>query len=390
MTTEERKRTGYELIYLTACALHGAAPDEELTAGMNLPLLCRFAGAHALDAIFCMAVEGTAAYERAEPALQKKMQDAKNKAIRKNMLLDAERKSLFAWMDAEAIWHMPLKGVLLKELYPKAGMRQMSDNDILFAAAAQYRVRDHMKACGYTAVSVGKGNHDVYKKPPVYNFEMHTALFGSMHDPLWQDYYADVKERLLPDSEASFGFHFREEDFYLYFMAHACKHYKTGGTGLRTLTDTYVYIRSKGGTLDRTYIATEAEKLGISDFEEAVRKLAEKLFRAPVFPSESALSEEERGMLSYFLYSGTYGTTENHVKNRLDKLQEDGAPITKKTKRKYLWRRLFPDMEWYKSYAPFCYRHRWAIPFFWVWRLVRGVFTKRKNIAGELEAVKKV
>lgn len=52
MTTEERKRTGYELIYLTACALHGAAPDEELTAGMNLPLLCRFAGAHAFGRNF--------------------------------------------------------------------------------------------------------------------------------------------------------------------------------------------------------------------------------------------------------------------------------------------------------------------------------------------------
>lgn len=388
MTTEERKRTGYELIYLTACALHGAAPDEAVTAGMELSRGYRLACAHALGAVFCMALEETAAYERAEPELQRQMQDAKNKAIRKNMLLDAEREQLFAWMDAEEIWHMPLKGVLLKELYPRVGMRQMSDNDILFDAAAQYRVRDHMKARGYTAVSVGKGNHDVYKKPPVYNFEMHTALFGAAHDPLWQNYYADVKERLLRDSEASFGYHFREEDFYLYFMAHACKHYSTGGTGLRTLTDTYVYIRSKAN-LDRNYIAAEAKKLGISDFEEAVRKLAEKLFRAPVLLSEAELTKEEREMLSYFLYSGTYGTTENRVKNKLEQLQRDGAPITKKTKRKYLLRRIFPDMEWYKSYAPFCYRHRWAIPFFWVWRLMRGALVKRKRIAGELEAVKK-
>ncbi len=389
MTQEEQKQTSYDMLYLTACALHGTAPDEEKAAGMNLQSLYRFGCGHALGAVLCMALEGTPVYERADSELKKRLQDAKNKAIRKNMLLDAERMQLFAWMDAEKIWHMPLKGVLLKELYPKAGMRQMADNDILFDAACQYRVRDYMKAHGYEAVSFGKGNHDIYKKPPVYNFELHTALFESLHNPVWQAYYADVKERLLPDSEGTYGYHFRDEDFYLYLMVHACKHYNGGGTGLRTLVDTYVYISKKGEEMDWEYITREAGKLGVREFERQCRELSGKLFDAPAPISEEALSEEERKMLLYFSFSGTYGTTENRVKHNLEKLQSDGALITKQTKRKYLLRRIFPDMAWYKCYAPFCYRHKWAIPFFWVYRLLRGGTVNRKKIMGEFEAVQK-
>ena len=76
-------------------------------------------------------------------------------------------------MDSEHIWYLPLKGIILKDYYPSVGMRQMSDNDILFDADAWERVEKHMLSEGYETESVGKGNHDVYQKAPVYNFEMH-------------------------------------------------------------------------------------------------------------------------------------------------------------------------------------------------------------------------
>lgn len=44
---------------------------------------------------------------------------------------------------------MPLKGVILKELYPKIGMRQMSDNDILFDETYRKDVVRFMKNKGY-------------------------------------------------------------------------------------------------------------------------------------------------------------------------------------------------------------------------------------------------
>lgn len=79
------------------------------------------------------------------------------KAVRKVLLFDAERKKLCAWMDSEHIWYLPLKGIILKDYYPSVGMRQMSDNDILFDADAWERVEKHMISDGYKAEAGRQG-----------------------------------------------------------------------------------------------------------------------------------------------------------------------------------------------------------------------------------------
>ena len=55
---------------------------------------------------------------------------AYNKAVRKNILFDSEREAITSEMEKQGIWYLPLKGAILKELYPQIGMREMSDNDI--------------------------------------------------------------------------------------------------------------------------------------------------------------------------------------------------------------------------------------------------------------------
>ena len=72
---------------------------------------------------------------------------------------------------------MPLKGVILKELYPKIGMRQMSDNDILFDETYRKDVVRFMKNKGYHLKSGINAHCDEWVKEPVYNFEMHLNLF---------------------------------------------------------------------------------------------------------------------------------------------------------------------------------------------------------------------
>ena len=73
--------------------------------------------------------------------------------------------------------------------------------------------------------------------PPVLNFELHTTLFGSDHDETLYRYYADTKRLLRKDEDNNYGFHFSNEDFYVYMTAHEWKHYNGGGTGIRSLLD---------------------------------------------------------------------------------------------------------------------------------------------------------
>ena len=383
------EKTSELLIYLMACSLQGTEPEGAPLANIDLEALLRLAKAHSVSAMVCMALEQTDAFQHAAETTRLKWFEAKNKAIRKNMLLDAERKAILHELEIQGIWYMPLKGSILKDWYPKPGMREMADNDILFDPSGRKQVREIFQNRGYKTVSFGKGNHDVYEKAPFYNFEMHVSLFHGMYKELAEQ-YENVKERLLPVDGTAYQFAFTPEDFYVFALAHAHKHYSHSGTGVRTLADIYVMERHLGDIMDRDEVEQKLTQLGIAEYEQHSRVLAEKLFSAVRPLAEIELTEDEKEMLLYYCDATTYGTVGNSVNNRLHELQENSEDITLWTKLKYCGVRLFPGREFCKLYYPFVYRHPWTLPFFWVWRIVDKGITHRRKVKQELKALKAV
>lgn len=214
------EKTSEFLIYLMACSLQGTKPEEALLANIDMEALLRLAKAHSVSAMVCMALEQTDAFQHAAETTRLKWLDCKNKAVRKNMLLDAERHRLEKEFAEHGIWYMPLKGSILKDWYPKFGMREMADNDILFDATRRQQVRDIFVNRGYSIESYNKSsNHDAYEKQPIYNFEMHVALFHEDCSTL-QKKYENVVDRLVQDEKLPFRYHFTPEDFYVFVVAH--------------------------------------------------------------------------------------------------------------------------------------------------------------------------
>ena len=389
------EQISYDMLYLASFGInHKSNPDESCLARYrtneeNGKELFRMSAKHFIDALV-----GTT-LKQAGVVLPKYWEERMVKAVRKVILFDAERKKLCTWMDSEHIWYLPLKGIILKDYYPSVGMRQMSDNDILFDADAWERVEKHMLSEGYEAEAVGKGNHDVYQKAPVYNFEMHRSLYGKGHDERWVAYYSDIKDRLHPDQpEGGYGYHMSDEDFYIYITSHAYKHYSGSGTGIRTLLDFYAYLSAKEESLDFDYIKAECKKLGIDDFEQHNRILCRKVFAPQQTYNqdsfEQSLSADELEMLQYYLSSGVYGTFDRMVANRMEK-QKKTDEKGKLSKLTYYRHRVFPGMELYENY-PLLVKHRFLIPAYWVYRMVRMLFSKkrRNNMLREVKAVKKV
>lgn len=382
----EMDKTTSALLYLMRCALQNTAPSP--IAELDYERLYNLSASHSVTAMTAMALEsGDLLTENyATPECIKKWKDAKVKAVRKNILLDAEREAIFQHFEEQGVWYMPLKGSILKDMYPKMGMRQMADNDILFDPAYQYPLKAYMESRGYQVILFAESNHDVYEKLPVYNFEFHTALFSEYLYPEWAAHYEDVKLRLKKDEENGFGYHFSDEDFYLYLLIHGYKHYTLSGTGIRFLSDIYVFLREKGQLLDWEYVKKELEILKIQEFEAKTRELAEKLFGDNEVYS---LVGEEEKILKYLMGAGTYGTLKNRVNRELEGIQKNGGPVTAWTKIRYAWKRLFPDRTFMKAYAPFCRKHEWSIPFFRIYRLINAVIFRRKTIKNELGAMKK-
>ena len=351
-----------DVIYLAACAVNGATPNASRVAAMDLAELYRAAERQLLASVTAMALERVGVRDAA-------FTQAKGKAIRKIVALDTERRAILSALEEAGIWYAPLKGIILKELYPKIGMRQMADNDILIDAARAEDVRQIMEGLGYTVDTFGKGAHDHYVKPPVCSFEMHRRLFWAGNEmPQLEAYYRDVERRLLPDADRAFGLKFSDEDFYLYITAHAFKHYSGSGTGLRTVLDTYVYCRQKADTLDWAYIAGEAEKLGIAGFEAQLRSLAMHLFGG------ETLDAAEQEMLEYIASSGTYGIAVHRETNRVRRYGRVG----------YLIRRAFLPYRTMRAQYPILKRLPFLLPFCWVLRWIGALIKKPKTVLLQL------
>ena len=199
---------------------------------------------------------------------------------------------------------------------------------------------------------------------------------GIWYMPLFEKYYADVSDKLHKNGcECSFS----DEDFYLYVLCHTYKHYIHGGTGLRSLLDVYVFLRSHPD-LDRGYLSAELAKLKITDFEEKLRTLSKKVFTG------RELSEQDEKDLEYLIMSGYKGTYENQEYHRWEK--NLGGDDSKESKRRYLIKRVFISGEDLQNNYPFFAKHKALYPLLLVWRPIKGVFTHPKGILTEYKKVK--
>ena len=280
-----------DMIYLLACAVNSQVPDKDRVSAMDLDSLYKACKRHTLRATVFTALK-SAGTEHSD------FFQAYNKAVRKNILFDSEREAITSEMEKQGIWYLPLKGAILKELYPQIGMREMSDNDILYDSSRQNDLKNIMLSRGYTAESVGDSYTDVYKKPPVLNMEMHRALFLFGQDEKLFRYYEDMSRLMKRDDDKQYGYHFSDEDFYVYMTAHEYRHHIGGGTGIRSLVDCYVFMKAKEGTIDKSYIAEQFRQLGIEDYAQKRLSLAMKLFSSA---ETLSLTESEEKELEKYL-----------------------------------------------------------------------------------------
>lgn len=340
----------------------------------------------------------------------------KNQLIYKSVLMDVEREAIQDFFEENNIWYMLLKGMVIRKYYPAPELREMADNDILFDNKYSKEVYDFMTARGYKSDDYNKGYHDEYLKPPAYNFEMHRQLVSSKERPKWYEYYKDVKSILINDANGKNQFYFSDNDFYVYFIVHTYKHFLNSGMGLRTVLDVYLYLNNLQDKLDFDYIEEQLKKLDAYDFEQTFRSLTFKMFGENAKEGNVAADElqdsfdakeqnklrgsfdakeqdmlrgsfdaKEQDMLSYILDAGTYGNLENSVAHKMGYTKGEKKKASDKVK--YIFRRLFPSMDTIEEFFPFFYKHKWAIPFLYIYRIGKMPFTRRKKVAGELREV---
>lgn len=393
----KNQKAGRYLISLIREALRG----EQLT---NVPEGC------SLDDVFALAesnsVEAMSYYglsrNLVSDILYEKWGQKANLTLFRQLSFDAERETILTKMAEQGISYLPLKGILIVSYYPKPGMRSMADNDILYGILeprdgggvqpvgknqqdkeavvkkAQNQIKTFMEELGYEVESL-RGNHDCYMKKPCFNFELHRQLMDN--DSPMYSYYEDVWSRAIPDEKNPYAYSFSDEDEYIYFLAHAFKHFDNSGCGIRCVIDLYVFLQKKGEQMDWKYIAAELEKLELTEFEKKLKTLAYHAFE------KGELDEQDEDILFYMLGCGTYGNLQTRINNSLDKLREESVGSTRGYKLRYWRERLFWNREKCKNVFPFFYKHHWLIVLLPFYRVIRGLFRHPGQLFDEFKRV---
>lgn len=194
-----------DFIYLVACALENRIPNLQKVNQMNLEQMYRLSRRHSMSAMIYMVLAQSGIWNEktndGEKDFVEKWKEKKENIIRTTLLMDAESQALYQYMEENAIWYMPLKGAIMASFYPRYGMREMSDRDILYDATYQKQLCEWMKERGYSAKSVGVGNHDVYEKMPVYHFEMESQnAMQARLKYIWKNMFLtpEQRERINP------------------------------------------------------------------------------------------------------------------------------------------------------------------------------------------------
>ena len=372
--------------------------NEENSQKIYIGRIYYIAKKHNLVSIMAQAMEKLG-FE-SDSDIWKRWLKEKNQLIYKSVLMDVEREAIQDFFEKNNIWYMLLKGMVIRKYYPAPELREMADNDILFDNKYSKEVYEFMTARGYKSDDYNKGYHDEYLKPPAYNFEMHRQLVSSKERPKWYEYYKDVKSILIKDTNenretaannesnnTSNQFYFSDNDFYVYFIVHTYKHFLNSGMGLRTVLDVYLYVSNLQEKLDFDYIEEQLKKLDAYDFEQTFRSIAFKMFDENLEDRKwwDLFDVKEQEMLSYVLDAGTYGNLENSVAHKMGNTKGEKKKTSDKAR--YIFRRLFPSMDTIEEFFPFFYKHKWAIPFLYIYRIGKIPFTRRKKVAGELKEV---
>ena len=312
--------------------------------------------------------------------LLKKLSKDNKMQLAKTTTQELEKELIEEKLNDLKIKYLLMKGSVIKYLYPSIDMRSMADIDIYFEKDKAKEVKKMMEELGYDNESYLHGNHDTYMKVPFMNVEMHRDLMNESYE--MSRYYKNVSHKLLKGKH-EYEYVFSNEDYYIYMISHAAKHFSNGGMGIRNVADEYVYLNHYQNDLNFEYIKEELEKLELIKFENNLRKLSDYWFN-------DQINEEDRETLelmeSFIIESGTYGTVSHNVLNQL--MGETTYKNIKANKFKYLWSRAFPPYSVMVRRNPSLKKWKILLPWFYFTRLLKFIFKSNKIIDAELATTK--
>ncbi len=284
--------------------------------------------------------------------------------------MEHELEAISKVLDEEKIPHVPLKGAVLRGLYPEKWMRTSCDVDVLVKEEDVDRAIDSLlKKLSYK--TDGKtGYHDVslYSESGVH-LELHFNIKENREE--LDRLLSRAWEFSVPLEENGYKYSFTNEFLIFHNIAHMAYHFLHGGCGIRSFID--LYLMEAKLPYDSDKLSALCKECDIEDFRLAVEKLSQVWL---LCEEHDGLSQE----IEEYIFNGEiYGDSE--VALIVDQAKSGG-------KLKYLINRIFPPYDILSKRYPILEGRRCLTPIYQVKRwfdlVAEGKVAKAK---GELSDI---
>lgn len=265
--------------------------------------------------------------------------------------------------------YMPLKGILLKQIYPKPDMRSMSDIDILIKTEQYEKIKVMFSDMGYNEKK--ESNHELpWQKNNIY-VELHKRIISTYNKDFYQ-HFGDGWKLGIADKEQPCRYEMRTEDAFVYLFTHFAKHYRSGGIGIKHMTDLWVYLKAYP-SMDDSYIEDQLSSLKLLEFYKNVLKTLEAWF------SGAEPTEITDFITDVIFNSNSYGNHEDHIAGLMIRSQKTTGHKTN-TRAREIVKTLFLPYRYMREKYPMLNKAPVLLPFMWIVRGVTVIFTTPNKI----------
>ena len=365
--------TARALLRLLAAAIDAGgelcAHDRELIKG-NIDDIYTFSKNNDMAHLVGYALEKEGLIET-QNTLFKPFQTEQYTAIFRQEKQEYELARICDALEEAEIDFIPLKGAVIRRLYPEPWMRTSCDIDILvrkedFASAKKCMLED----LGYK-----QGKESLHDE----SFDSGGKVHIELHFDLLEDGRAESAAKIIQNvwshTKSAEGKEHRrimsDEMFYFYHIAHMAKHFEDAGIGIRPFLDLYLLTRNEQNAEKRRALLAQG---GLDAFEEVARALTDAWFRGAELDRLGMKAE------LFVFKCGTYGSEQNRI--LLAKEKNGGRSG-------YILSRIFMPYDSIKYSYPILKKHKWLLPFCQVARWFKLLSPKQaKSAAREIKNLK--
>ena len=273
-----------------------------------------------------------------------------------------------------------LKGLILRNYYPKPEFRTMCDADILVKPEDYLTVKKYLIKNGYKCYENNHPVHQCFMCSNQLVIEVHWKLINENYlNSNIKDFEEDIWKKSIEVNICGVNCKtLCNEDFLIHMCLHMAVHAKYSGIGVRQLYDVAVFVKNKN--IEWTSFCSRISFYGISKFTKGLFELLHQIFDInipeDILENEYISKQDLRLLLKNILSSGVHG--KNEEKDGFGQLSKySGNSKYVNNNIKILLKFIFPTR------AELSYRYKYAkanvllLPIAWIHHAIRGIFIRK-------------